>query len=152
MAKTNILYYIRKGFYDKLIPSGTNTFKTSVLQTVSGTSYYKLYHHLAPQVIPGTKTDVTLPYVVYDTLPITQERDSAVKWYRCMMQFVVAGSSQSEAEDVAGYLTDLLEDSEASLSFTGYTTLGIFREPMISQGFIEGVWNIVVQYSIIIQP
>lgn len=152
MAKTNILYYIRKGFYEKLIPAGSNTFKTSVLQAVSGTSYYKLYSDLAPQTIPGTKTDVTLPYVVMTTLPVGQERDSGTKWYMCTVQFLVAGSTQSEAEDVAGYLTDLLEDSESTLAFTGYYTLSINREPLISQGFTEGVWNIVVQYRIIIQP
>jgi len=146
----NINYAIRKGFYDKLVPSGSTTLKTALKQTVSTVDYFKLYYHQAPQFVTGT-TALTLPYVVLDILPIDPDRDSGTKLYRCTLQLLVSASTIGNCEDIAGYITDALEDSESTLTFTGYQTVEIRRQPQINLGFIEHVWNIAVQYSIIIQ-
>jgi len=132
----NIQNAIRVGVYSKLIPSGSNTFKTAISS--------RLYFHIALQ-------GAALPYVVYDLLPINQDRDTVNKFYNFIVQFIVSSSAISECETVAGYLTDLLEDSESTLSFTGYSTIRIEREPQVNLGQIDNVWNIAVPYRVQLQ-
>ena len=150
MSYTNIQYVIRKGFFDKLIPSGTTTLKTALKQTVASTDYFKFYYGEAPQNVTGT-TAIALPYVVMSLLPITQESDTATQWYQTLVQFNVAALDLVTAEDIAGYLCAALEDSESTLSISGYGVISIIRGPQIDMGKIEQVWNIVVQYSLTIQ-
>jgi len=132
----NISNAIRVGIFSKLIPSSSNTFKTSITS--------RLYFHVAQQ-------GASLPYVVYDLLPIGAERDSANKFYDFIVQFVVSSLTIGECETVAGYLVDQLEDSESSLSFTGYKTIRIEREPQVNLGQIDLVWNIAVSYRVQLQ-
>lgn len=132
----NIQNAIRTGTYTKLIPSGSNTFKTAIGS--------QLYFHVAKQ-------GESLPYVVYDLLPITAERDTVQKFYECVLQFNISSLTLGNCEDIAGYLNDLLEDSESSLTITGYKTIRIEREPQINLGQTDLVWTIVVQYRLQLQ-
>ena len=150
MAHDNVSYKIRKGITDRLL-TGTTDFKTAITQTINGTGYQKLYFKLAPQVIPGTQTPITLPFVVMDLMPINQERDSATRLYRTTISFLVAALTQVEAEDVAGYLSDLLEDSDEHLSFSPFLPVSILRYPQITMGYNEPAWSIVVQYALMVQ-
>ena len=143
----NINQIIRQGIYTRLV-GATNTFRTAI--TLSGT-YYKLFYHIAPQLFPGTTTAMTLPYVVFDFLPINQEKDSANKYYDLIIQFNVASNTQTDCENISGYLFDRLEDSESSLSFTGYENVIIKREPYIPPFLVDNVWNATVQYRLEIQ-
>jgi hypothetical protein len=113
--------------------------------TSDGTGIASSTNRVRPQA------ETILPYVVYDLLPINAERDSVNKFYEFIMQFVVSSSAISECETISGYLTDLLEDSESTLSFTGYSTIRIEREPQVSLGQIDNVWNIAVPYRIQLQ-
>lgn len=143
----NINQIIRQGVYTRLTGE-TNTFRTAI--TLSGT-YYKLFYHIAPQLFPGTSTNVTLPYVIFDFLPIVQSKDSGSKFYTLTIQFNIASDSQTECENIAGYLFDRLEDSEASLVFTGYENVIIKREPFIPPFLVDNVWNATAQYKLEIQ-
>ena len=149
MANTNLQYYIRKGLFDLLLAN--TALKTAITQTVSATPYYKLYFHEAPQAIPGTSTDVTLPYIVMDLLPISQMRDTATKLYSFTVQFLCAGATLSDVEGLAGNITTAVEDKETSTTMTSHTVISILRDSQINQGLIDGIWNLVVQYSLIIQ-
>lgn len=144
-----IHYTIRKGLYDRLV-GASNTFRAAVLQTVATVAYYKLYSHIAPQNVTGS-TALSLPFVTFHVLPIVPFRDSATKWYTATVQFSVAATTESECENVVGALVDRLEDSEASLSFTGATVIAINRQSQRSPELVEGVWNCSVDYSITLQ-
>ena len=128
---------IRVGFYTRLI-GATNTFKTAVYKSVT---YPGLYYNIA-------NTGETLPYTVFDILPINPDRDTGNKFYEAIVQFRTAHSTLGGCETICGYLKDRLEDSESSLSFSGYTTLRIERQQEIPLGIIDNVWNIVDQYKI----
>ncbi len=149
----NIQTEIRKGIVSKLIPSGSNALKTAIqLQLTSTPTYgYKLFYHIAPQLYPGSSLSVAPPYVVFDILPITQDRDSANKFYDFTARFLVSASDLGTCENIAGYISDLLEDSESSLSFSGYYTIKVLRQPQINLGLTDLVWNIAVQFSISLQ-
>jgi hypothetical protein len=144
-----IHYTIRKGLYDRLT-AATNTLRTAITQTVATVAYYKLYYHIAPQKVAGS-TNLTLPYVTFQVLPIVQGRDSATKWYTAIVQFSVASETLGNCETVMGYLVDRLEDSEAGLSFTGATIIAIERQSQRSPELVEGVWNASVDYQITLQ-
>jgi hypothetical protein len=144
----NILADIRKGFYDKLT-TGTSSFKTAIKKTIATVDYYKLYYHLAPQVHPGTTTAVELPFVVFDILPVNEDEDSETKLHDCTVQFLVASLTVGECENIAGYITDLLEDT--TLTIGAYKFIEIRRQPLMPAAQNDGVWNSTVQYSIIIQ-
>ncbi len=146
----NVNYDIRKGFFDKLL-SGSTSFKTAISKTDGGTARFKLFYEEAPQVFPGTQYAVAPPYVVMAILPIVQSRDSAVSLYDCTVQFLVSSLTKSECENIAGYVTDLLEDCEASLTIGTYLNVNILRGPQINLPRIDNVYNIAVQYSITIQ-
>lgn len=146
----NILQDIRKGFYDRLL-SGTTALKTLITKVVGATTFYRLYYDQAPQVFPGTSTAVAPPFIVISILPIDQDRDTASRFYRCIVQFLVASLSLSECETLAGYVMDQLEDAEASITVGTYRLLEIRRQPLIFLGQSEQVYTAVVQYSIILQ-
>lgn len=146
----NILTSLRTGITTRLI-GAANTFRTAILQTVASMSYYKFYFHIAPQVIPGTSTALTLPYCVWDLLPMNQQRDSVNKFYDALMQFRVTASTSGDCETTMGYLTDRLEDCEASLSITGYSIIRITAYPLIAPAQLDNVWNGVVQYKLELQ-
>lgn len=143
----NLLTTIRTGFYSFLTTDSSN-FKTGILQTVSSVAYYKLFNHIAPSKIAGV--DLTLPYVVFDLLPLTTNRDSASKYFEGSCQFRISANTIGEAETLSGYLIDVLEDSESSLTFTNYNLIRIDKEPIVSLGQIDGLYNIVVPYLITI--
>ena len=146
----NINNDIRTWFYNRLL-TGT-TFKADISKVVGSTTVYRLYYYQAPQVFPGTTTPVEPPYVVMDILPISQDRDSASKFYSCTLQFLVSSiASIAECETIAGHITDLLEDCEASMSVGTYQVIKITREPQINLPQVDRVFNIAVQYSILIQ-
>ena len=145
----NILTTIRTGFYTYLL-SGSSSFKTAITQTIDSTDYYNIYNHQAPSKVTGTITSLVLPYVVFDILPISTSRDSASKMFDGICQFRIVASTIGAAETLAGYLIDLLEDSESSLSFTNYNLIKIEKEPVVPLGQSEGRWNIVVPYLITI--
>ena len=146
----NILTTIRDGIHSFLI-TGTNSFKTSITQTESSTDYYNLFYHQGEQVLPGTQVDVDFPYVVFDVLPLSTDRDSATKTYECIVQFNVAALTADNSEDVMGYLIDKLEDSESSLIFTNYNLIRIDKQPIVPLGKIDNVWNISIPYLITIE-
>jgi hypothetical protein len=145
----NINNDIRVGVFTKLL-TGT-ALKAAVAQASGGTMYYKIYYNRAPQVLPGTTADVSLPFVVFDVLPINPSRDSGTKWYETSVQFVVGSLTASECETIAGLITDLMEDCEATLTIGTYATVQVLREPQVNLGEIEGVHNIAVQYGIMVQ-
>lgn len=143
---SNLNTSIREGFYDKLL-TGTNDFKTAIT-TANGS---KLFYGEAPQMYPSTQINLDLPFVVFNTLPITSSRDSGDKFFEAVIQFNIAGTNLSECEDVSNKLTNELEDSEASLTFTSYDLIRIEEAPRIDQGNIDGVWNFTIQYTINLQ-
>lgn len=146
----NISNDIRTGFYNRLL-TGT-LFKATIVQMVGATTFYKLYYHLAPQAFPGTTTTVTPPYVVFDELPITQDRDTGSKYYTCTLQFLISSlASISECETIAGLITDLLEDCERSLTIGTYLVISILRGPQIKLPQVDRVFNMVVQYTVVLQ-
>lgn len=131
---------IRTGFYTRLM-GATNTFKTAVYKSAT---YPGLYYNIA-------NTGETLPYTVFDILPINPSLDSASKFYECLIQFNVAHTTLGGCETIAGYLNDRLDDSLSSLSFTGYSALRFDRRPEIPLGIIDNVWNIIVQYGLYLE-
>lgn len=146
----NILTSLRTGITTRLIGT-SNTFRTSILQTIATAAYYKFYFHIAPQVIPGTSTAITLPYCVWDLLPMNNQRNTANKFYDVLMQFRVSSLNLGDCETVMGYLTDRLEDCETSLSITEYYILRITRYPLIVPSQLDNVWNGIVQYKLELQ-
>jgi hypothetical protein len=128
---------IRNGIESRLI-GATNTFKTAVYKSVNKPG---LYYNIAA-------TGESVPYVVMDILPINPSRDTGTKFYDAIVQFNVSHSTLSNCESVCGYLTDRLEDSEASLTFTGFSIRRIDRKPEIPLGITDNVWNIIIQYGI----
>ena len=144
----NILKDIRTGFYTTLT-TGTTDFKTAIKKAIATVDYYRLYYHEAPQVYPGTTTAIEEPYVVFDILPVEQDRDTACKLYRTTVQFLVASLTVGECENIAGYITDLLET--ATPTFGTYLLVETRREPQIFLGKQDVVYTCIVQYSIIIQ-
>lgn len=151
MPATDINHDIRVGFISKLTGS-SSPFRTAVAVTVAGVTYYRVYYDEVRQDYgDAAKTHITPPWVVMSILPITQSRDTAVKFYRCTVQLTVAALTQLECDSVAGKLCDLLEDSEASLSFEGYFTVEVNREAQTNMPKSDEVYSTVVQYSILIQ-
>ena len=146
----NIQADIRSGFYT-LLTTGTTVFKTAITKVVGASTFIRLYYSQAPQVYPGTTSEVDPPYVIFDILPIDQEMDTATKLYRCTVQFLVASLSVGECENICGYISDMLEDSESSLTIGTYKVIEIRRQPQIYQGEVDKVCTGIVQYSIIIQ-
>ena len=146
----NVNYDIRKGVLDKLL-TGTTSFKTAISKTVGATTFYRLYYSEVPQVYQGTSTAATPPWVAFSILPIIPERDSATKWYQFTLQFNVSALTQTDCDSLAGYLTDLMEDSEASLTIGTYQTVSVLRAPQVNLPKVDNVYNIAVQYSVIIQ-
>ena len=147
----NINYDIRHGFFDLLLASGNTAFRAAIAKTVGGTTYHKLYYVQAPQAFPDGTTLVTPPYVVFNILPIEPDRDSATKFYSCWVQLLVSSLSATECEDIAGYITAILEDSESRLTIGAYTVREIRRQAQINLGVVETVNNIAVQYSLIFE-
>lgn len=140
-------YQIRKGFYNRLV-GGANDFRTLLMLAASK---YKLFYHIAPQLFPQTQLKVNPPFVVFDILPINQQRDTVNKFYDAIVQFRVVGLNIEQSESLSKELTNRLEDSENELIFEGYKTIRITREPTIDLGQIENFWNIIVQYRIQLQ-
>lgn len=145
----NLLNAIRAGIYSKL--SSDVGIISAVTQVVGMTSHVKVYSPLAPAEVPGTTTRVTLPYVVFEILPVLQDRDSASKWYTFSVQVMVGTQTLAAGEDLIGKITTCLEDSESSLSITGYTVLSVMRESQQFVTFSESVWSCSIQYNITIQ-
>jgi hypothetical protein len=142
----NILTALRTCIYNRLTTS--STFRTAITQS---TSYYKAYFHIAPQMLPGTTTILTYPYCVFDFLPMDYTRDSVNKFYDIQIQFRISSLNPGDCETTMGYLTDLIEDSEHSLTMTGYNILRIERQPMTAPFLVDIVWNGIVQYKLEIQ-
>jgi hypothetical protein len=67
------------------------------------------------------------------------------------VQLLVSSLSATECEDIAGYITAILEDSESRLTIGAYTVLEIRRQAQINLGVVETVNNIAVQYSLIFE-
>ena len=126
---------VRAGIYNRLNGS-TNTFKTSVSS--------RLYYHLAEQ-------DASLPYAVFDLLPINPSWDSGDDYYECIIQVRVSADTLSECETISGYATDRLKNSLSSLSFTGFEAMYLLPEPQINLGETDQVWNMVIQFRLKIQ-
>jgi hypothetical protein len=133
--------------------TGTTSFKTALTKVVGVTTFYKFYYHQAPQVYPGTTTPIDPPYVVFDILPIDPDRDSASEFYRCTIQFLVASLALGDCENVAGYINDLLDVKgvEATITIGNYKLLEVRRAAQNFLGQIELVYNISIEYSIILQ-
>lgn len=146
----NMLTAIRTGFYS-FITGNSTPLRTAITQTENGTDYYKLFSHLALQNLPGTTVEVNRPFIVFDLLPVSTDRDTASKNYECTAQFRVVANSQGACETLVGKLIDQLEDSEQSLSFVGYNLVMINKEPVISLGQIDRLWNVVVPYLITLE-
>lgn len=136
---------IRVGFYQRLTTD--NPFKTAIT-TVNGT---KLFYGRAPQIYPGTSVNLDLPYVVFNTLPITTGRDTVNQFPEAVIQFNIAAETVGECENLANLLSNELEDQESTLNFTGYSTIRILEEPRIDQGIIDNVWNFTLQYVLTLQ-
>ena len=149
----NIATAIRKGIYTFLIPtSGTNSFKTAVQLLLSGSTYgYKLFHYQAPQFYPGTSVSVVPSYVTFSLLPITGTRDTVNKFYECLLQFNVCALTEEAAENLTQLIYDKLEDSESTLTFTGYKTIRIERAPQLPIFKLDNVFNRVAQYNLQLQ-
>lgn len=108
---------------------------------------YKLFFNEAPMFLPEyATTKTTFPYVVFDILPITTERDSASKFYSFIVQFRIAALTQEDAENIMNELVSLIEDSESTFTFTDYSVIRIDKQPVIALGKIQNVFNIVVPY------
>jgi hypothetical protein len=149
----NILTSLRNGIQTRMIGTD-NTFRTSILQTVSTVSYYKLYFHIAPQQVPGTQTDVTLPYVVWDMLPINYDFDTVNEFNDITIQFRVSGLSSAgveAVETIMGLIHDRFKDCEADLSISGYKVVVIRTLPIFPPFLTDNVWNGVLQYSLQLQ-
>jgi hypothetical protein len=131
----NISDAIYDGFDVKLLGT-TNTFKTAI-----GSRLYRV----------KAVDSATFPYVVMRTMPIEPSRDSMNKYFDTTITFLIASSSLAEIQTIAGYLYDQLEDSEASLSFTGYRTIRIDRVLLMPEDYIEGVFNLTDQYKLMLQ-
>lgn len=146
----NILTDIRTGFFTKLL-TGTTSFKSAIDITVGLTTFYRLWYDEAPQVYAGTTTHVEPPWVTFSILPVDEDRDSCSKFYSCTVQFTIAALSVGECETIAGYLTALLDDCEASLSIGAYRVLDVRRQSVSFQGKLDNVYSIIVQYSLLIE-
>lgn len=148
-----ILTSLRTGITTLLIGSG-NTFRSSIQQTVSTITYYKLYFHEAPQQIPGTTTDLTLPYVVWDMLPINFDWDSVNEFNDLLIQFRVSGLTSvglTAVENIMGYINDIMKNCESILSITGYKVLRIRTNPLTPPSKLDNVWNGIVEYKLELQ-
>lgn len=133
----NVLPLLRTAIYSKLIPSGSNAFKTAISS--------KLYYHIAPQ-------GEALPYAVFDILLVPEERDTASKFSECTVQFLLAASTLGGVETITTALMSVLDDSESSFTLTGGATCIEVTKQFQSQPLlIEGVWQNVVQYKISVQ-
>lgn len=132
---SNVQPLLRTAIYSKLIPSGSNAFKTAVSS--------KLYYHIAKQ-------GDALPYAVFDIILIPETRDTASKFSDCTVQFLLAATTLSGAETITTALLSVFDDTILTLT-GGAINLEVTK---IFQGqavFIEGVWQNVVQYKISVQ-
>jgi hypothetical protein len=148
-----ILTAIRSGITNRLT-GAINTFRTAILQTVSTVTYYKLYFHKCPIQIPGTSTDITFPYCVWDMLPLNFTFDTVNEFPDLQLQFRVSGLESvglTAVENIMGYLDDRIKNSESNLSITGYKTIRISKYPMTVPFLVDNVWNGIVEYKLELQ-
>jgi len=143
-----VIDVIQSGIYNRLV-GDSNDFRTAI--TLSTGKYKMFYEFVEREYFPGTTTKVTLPLVVYSLSPINYSRDSASEFPITNINFNVAGNTSIEAQEVAGYLVDRLENSEDSLSFTGYSVVFIKKESIIPLGRIDQVWNVSVRFLLELQ-
>ena len=144
----NIHQILRSGITTKLVGT-SNDFRTAITADVSGTDHYKLYFHESPQNYIGTSTPIALPVVVFDFQDIRPTKDSGSRYYPLVVTFNIGSNTIAGAEEISGYLYDLLE--EATITFTGYSTVIIKCQLIIPMGKIENVWNIAQQYFLELQ-
>jgi hypothetical protein len=146
----NLNYDIRSGLFTFLLDVGNVDLRSAIAKTIKSTTYYRLYYDQAAQTFDGiNKVDV--PFIVLTILPIEPDLDTVSRFYRCWIQFLVSAPSISGAENLATLLTDLLDDSEGDLAFGTHRVIEIRRQPQINLPTVEGVANIAVQYSLIIE-
>jgi hypothetical protein len=139
----NIQYDIRKAVTG-LLTSEDSAVRDSIAQTIKGVVSYKLYFDEAPQ-------GIALPYVVHTLMPITEERDSASKWNVGTLQFNVYASDLSLCETIAQVVRDTMDDSEGTIQIEDRHAVAITFQSQHYLGKIDGVHNIVLQYSITVQ-
>lgn len=126
---------IRKGWHSRLVGS-TNPFNT-----VIGS---QLYFMIAPKGIDA-------PYSVFSLLPINPSRDSANKFYKCVIQCNHYAETEGDCEQIVSYYYDRMEDCETDLIIDGFKVNRVEREPQIPLGYVNKLWGIATQYRLEIQ-
>ena len=103
----------------------------------------RLYYHEAEQ-------GEALPYAVVDIIDSDENRDSVSKMFNHDVQILIAAISLTTVEDVMEKLLNRLDDAEDSLTVTNYAVLLIKKNFQSQPQKIEGVWQQIVNYSILL--
>lgn len=130
------------GVYNRLMAS-TNDFKTAI-----GSELFFGQN-------PRKPADVVYPYCVAYFVGGTLERDSATKYEKPVMRFVIFDDSEAQTKifDVAEKLDTRLDESEANLTMTGFSVLSIDRISPLTDAVKDEInnWRLPIDYRIHLQ-
>lgn len=95
---------------------------------------------------------VVYPYTVYNFIPGEADRDSADKWFKPIVEFVIYEDKEQDPESLLTHGKKLYErfvDSEASFNMQDYTMLSVdlLNTPRPEKG-VNGDWIISYRFRL----